>query len=188
MTSEESESLIDAFKDLYATQPKLALAIFKTGLMQTGLNQNPISLFSILPNEIYEKLLDNTLLSYRQNTVNFVDDFYQMFYANNWNFFKKNEKRGVSIKTRLGLTDYLNQHFLKEYYLTMPDNSILSDNGNQTTVEQEDELEDTIENIPNSLWAVNKNLILKNYPEVTEEEFNKLNKDEQDKLIKCLKQ
>ena len=178
MTSEDVDKMIDDFMELSQISPNLATKIFQVSMLQTGLSQNPISLFSILPNAIYNKFLESSLTSYRANTTNFVESFYNSFYQNNWNtpslvkyvkpnkFAKEDMQAGKAaimfssddfIKTKiddeylllkktftkvikgqkknfytvinkLGVTDYKNQHFYKEYSLTEKPVSIIPDN------------------------------------------------------------
>lgn len=210
MTSEDVDKMIDDFMELSQISPNLATKIFQVSMLQTGLSQNPISLFSILPNAIYNKFLESSLTSYRANTTNFVESFYNSFYQNNWNtpslvkyvkpnkfaiadmqagkaaimfssddfiktkigdeyllmkktftkVIKGQEKNFYTVINKLGVTDYKNQHFFKEYGITEKPVSIIPDNNlkgiNKIPVYQ-GTIEDKVENKKEAVKEVKEN-------------------------------
>ena len=82
----ESNVLTEAYEQLYNIAPDLADNLTKLGILQSGLNNSPISFLSIIPAnkyfEIASKTIDVRLSGEEIDLSDFIDLFYQNNYQN----------------------------------------------------------------------------------------------------------
>ena len=80
----ESNNLTNALSDLKGINPTLYNDLIKFSILQSGLNQSPISFTQVIPNEDFVKFsLDILSLADRLNIP--LQQFKEQFYKNNWN-------------------------------------------------------------------------------------------------------
>lgn len=78
----DSNLLTEAYKELFRIQPELANKIMTFSILQSGLNNSPITYAQLIPNEEYTHI-SNRLLSLMKENPNF-GDFEDKFYKNNY--------------------------------------------------------------------------------------------------------
>ena len=80
MNKQQADILAGAAQDLFNVNPDIAKRIFKTTLVQSGLNNSYMSYHNLLPAQWFHSLVRDVLDVYREgavNTSNVIDDFYR---------------------------------------------------------------------------------------------------------------
>ena len=81
-----SNQLTEAFRALKELDPSLAKEIMDLGILQSGLNNSPITYLGLIPFEYYNDLTKRAFENYKKNGVD-IEDFKPLFLANNGYFY-----------------------------------------------------------------------------------------------------
>lgn len=84
MNTYEQNIFVDAFKEIYETNPALAMDIVKFGIIQSGLNNSPITFNSLIPADLFFRVADPILLQYITSENIDVNTFSTQFLLNNY--------------------------------------------------------------------------------------------------------
>lgn len=96
INKQQTDILSGAASDLLNDNPSLAKRIFRTTLVQSGLNNSYMSYHNVLPAEWFHNFVSSIMRSYREGDVpvhNVIDDYYR----NNW----KNDDLVPSVERRV---------------------------------------------------------------------------------------
>jgi len=93
----QANQLREGFLKLFEISPKLAEDIMKLGIIQSGLNNSPISFMSIIPAEKYFELANRIITKYKNSNDFDYNKFISLFHNNN----RKNSKLVPVITSRM---------------------------------------------------------------------------------------
>ena len=79
----QANQLREGFLKLFEISPKLAEDIMKLGIIQSGLNNSPISFMSIIPAEKYFELANRIITKYKNSNEFDYNKFISLFFNNN---------------------------------------------------------------------------------------------------------
>lgn len=84
MNTFEQNVFVDAFKEIYEVNPALAMDIVKFGIIQSGLNNSPITYNSLIPADLYFNIANPILAQYISSENIDISTFTTQFLLNNY--------------------------------------------------------------------------------------------------------
>ncbi len=84
MNTYEQNIFVDAFKEINETNPALAMQIVKFGIIQSGLNNSPITFNSLIPSDLFFAVANPILKQYVSSDNIDIGKFTEQFLLNNY--------------------------------------------------------------------------------------------------------
>lgn len=111
-----SNQLTEAFRELKDSNLDLASKLMKLGILQSGLNNSPITYLGLIPYEYYNQLVKDSFNKFNiADTDKDLDIFNQLFRRNNWNNTKyfKFDRDGDGLGNGIYGKDYDKTNYTK---------------------------------------------------------------------------